>query len=217
MAVGGEKFLKLAEAVKGMGPEGIAYLAERLAKGENTATRFLAAALFEHLADPAAAPSLVEALQGDPDALVRRMASHALAVAQMEKGYDALERAMIADQDWGVRVNSAYGLAKVGRPQGLDTLVKAYESEETPAEYRISILGGISDVAAPSTAPLFRRILAEKEDMTYLYLAINAIEKMKDRDSLEALAHLVSHAKEDSVKEAAKRAYNSIVGQEVYK
>lgn len=217
MAVHGEKFLKLAEAAKGLGPEAVSMLAERLTKGENTATRFLAAALFEELADPAAAPSLVEALQNDPDSLVRRMASHAIAVGQMEKGYDALERAMIADQDWGVRVNSAYGLAKVGRPQGLDTLVNAYESPETPSEYRIAILGGISDVAAPSTAPLFRKILAEKDDMTYLYLAINALEKMMDRDSLDALANVIAHAKEDSVKEAAKKAYNTIVGQEIYR
>lgn len=215
--VHGEKANKLAEAAKELGADAINMLAERLTKGEDTATRFLAAALFEELADPAAAPSLVEALQNDPDALVRRMSSHALAVAQMEKGYDALERAMIADTDWGVRVNSAYGLAKNGRPQGLDALVNAYESPDTPGEYRISILGGIADVAAPSTAPLFRKILAEKDDLAYLYMAINTLEAMKDRGSLDALANLIVHAKEDSVKEAAKRAYNTIVGQEIYK
>ena len=118
---------------------------------------------------------------------------------------------MGGDKDWGVRVNSAYGLAKLGRDDGLRMLVDAYTSSESPAEYRLGILGGLADVAAPSTAPLFRRILSDTTDMSYLLTAVNALGKMKDagaRADLERLA--ATEGIPASVREAARKVADGL-------
>ena len=172
--------------------------------------RFLAAALLEGTADAAAVPALAEALKGDKDDIVRRMASHALAVLVAPAAEAPLRAAATGDADWGVRLNSAYGLAKLNHEDGLRILQQGYESPDTPAEYRPGILGGLADVAAPSTAPLFRRILGDTKDATYLLIAIHAVEKMKDAGSLPALQQLAQSSQPDLVKQAATKAIEAI-------
>lgn len=198
---------ELMKLVKEGGKGSLAFLAERLLKGGTSQERFLAGALLEGAGDAAALPALSEALKNDPDELVRRMASHALAVIGTEGAEVPLRTAMNGDKDWGVRVNSAYGLAKLGREDGLKLLETAYTSAETPAEYRLAVLGGLADVAAPSTAPLFRRILSDTKDMSYLFMAVGALAKMKDAGSRADLERLA--AAEDvpvSIREAARKA-----------
>lgn len=199
------------EEIKARGPAGLAFLAARLREGSTSQERFLAAAALGALEDPAAIPALAEALAKDPDDLVRRMASHAIATKALESGEAPLRAAMNGDQDWGVRVNSAYGLAKLGRDDGLRLLETSYGSNETPAEYRLGILGGLADVAAPSTAPLFRRILSDTKDMGYLLMAVNALGKMKDvgsRAELERLA--ATEGVPHSVREAARKVVDGL-------
>ncbi|HEX7901172.1 MAG TPA: HEAT repeat domain-containing protein [Planctomycetota bacterium] len=194
------------DEVKAKGAPAVAFLVARLRDGSTSQERFLAAAALEGAGDPAAVPALAEALRKDPDDLVRRMASHAIAVIGSDAGEAALRVAMGGDKDWGVRVNSAYGLAKLGRDDGLRMLEGAYGSAETPAEYRLAILGGLADVAAPATAPLFRRILADTTDVSYLLTAVNALGKMKDagaRADLERLA--ATEGIPQSVREAARK------------
>ena len=204
------KMKELVDAVKAAGKPGLDFLADVLRTSKSATERFMAAAVLEGVGDPAAVDALAFALKGDGDDMVRRMASHALAVMKAPPAEAPLRAATTEDTDWGVRVNSAYGLAKLGRDDGLQILQKAYESAETPAEYRLAILGGLADVAAPSTAPLFRRILADTKDASYLLVSISALEKMKDVEAIPALERVAASTQPDMVKQAATKAIDAI-------
>jgi HEAT repeat protein len=205
-AYGSPDFQELAKLVKEGGKEAIELLARSLLKGAKSGERFIAAALLEAAGDAAAIPALSEALKSDADLMVRRMASHAIAVIGTEAAESPLRGAMTGDQDWGVRVNSAYGVAKLGREDGLAMLQNAYASADTPAMYRAAILGGLADVAAPSTAPLFRKILSDTKDETFLFMAIGALAKMKDEASRPDLERVASSELPESIREAARKA-----------
>ena len=204
------KMKELIDAVKAAGKPGLDFLANVLRTSKSATERFMAAAVLEGVGDPGAVDALAFALKGDGDDMVRRMASHALAVMKAPSAEAPLRAATTDDSDWGVRVNSAYGLAKLGKDDGLQILQKAYESAETPAEYRLAILGGLADVAAPSTAPLFRRILADTKDVSYLLVSIGALEKMKDAESIPALERVAGSSQPDMVKQAASKAIDAI-------
>lgn len=209
-AFGNPKMKELVDAVKASGKPALDYLSNLLRTSKSATERFVAAAVLEGAGDPAAADALAFALKSDGDDMVRRMASHALAVLKTPAAELPLRAASVDDPDWGVRVNSAYGLAKLGKDDGLRMLQQSYESAETPAEYRLAILGGLADVAAPSTAPLFRRILADTKDASYLLISIGAIEKMKDAESIPALERIAGSAQPDMVKQAARKAIDAI-------
>ena len=204
------KMKDLVEAVKASGKPALDFLANVLRTSKSATERFVAAAVLEGAGDPAAVDALTFALKGDGDDMVRRMASHALAMLKTPGAESPLRAAAIDDTDWGVRVNSAYGLAKLGKDDGLRILQQSYESSETPAEYRLAILGGLADVAAPSTAPLFRRILSDTKDASYLLLSIGALEKMKDAASVPALERIAASTQPDVVKQAATKAIDAI-------
>jgi HEAT repeat protein len=201
---------KILKAVKDAGPAGIEFLTGILRNSPSATERFLAAALLEGTKDPSAIPALAESLKLDKDPIVRRMSSHALAVLENPAAEDPLRAAMTGDKDWGVRANAAYGVAKLGRDDGLRLLRQAYESGDTPPEYRIPILGGLADVADPSTAPLFRKILAEAPDESYLLLAIHALEKMKDVQSLPELQRVAADDHPETIKQAAQKAVEAL-------
>lgn len=203
-------FGKLIQDFKASGKEGLDLLLKTLRTSTSATERFLAAAILEGVGDPAAVPALADILKADTDALVRRMASHAIAVLGAPEGEAPLRGASTGDADWGVRVNSAYGLAKLKHDDGLRLLQQAYESPDTPPEYRIPVLGGLADVAAPSTAPLFRRILEESKDMSYLLMSIGALSKMKDVASIPTLERLAGSDQPEMVKQAAAKAVASI-------
>jgi HEAT repeat protein len=204
------QFKKTLEAIKAEGKAAIDFLANILRTSKSATERFMAAALLEGAGDPAAVDSLAQVLKGDGDDMVRRMASHALAVLGAPAAEAPLRAATTEDTDWGVRVNSAYGLAKLGKDDGLRILRESYESADTPAEYRLAILGGLADVAAPSTAPLFRRILADTKDTSYLLMSIGALAKMKDTESIPSLEKVAGSTQPDMVKQAATRAIETI-------
>lgn len=204
------KFKEALEAVKAAGKPGIDFLANILRTSKSATERFMAAALLEGAGDASAVDSLAHVLKGDGDDMVRRMASHALAVLGSPSAEAPLRAATAEDTDWGVRVNSAYGLAKLGKDDGLRILRESYESSETPAEYRLAILGGLADVAAPATAPMFRRILSDTKDASYLLMSIGALAKMKDAESIPALEKIAGSGQPEMVKQAATRAIETI-------
>ncbi len=203
-------FSETVKAVKEAGRPAVDFLMNVLRSSASAAERLLAVALLEGAADAAAVPALAEALKGDKDDIVRQMAAHALAVLVSPAAEEPLRAAATGDADFGVRLNSAYGLAKLKHEDGLRILQQGYESPDTPAEYRLPILGGLADVADPSTAPLFRRILTDTKEAGYLLTAIHALEKMKDAGSLPALRQLVQSAQPDLVKQAATKAIEAI-------
>ena len=165
----------------------------------------MAAALLEGLKDAAAVLALAKALESDGDQLVRRMASHALAMMGSEEAVEPLRAAMTGDSDWGVRVNSAYGVAKLGGDDGRMLLETSYLSSETPAEYRLGILGGLADVGSPASLPIFRRILEDTRDSGYVFLVVNGLKKIgtpEARSDLERIA--ASEDLPQTIREAAR-------------
>ncbi len=201
---------EIIQGLKASGANAVATIAEQLRDTTSNQDRFLLVALLEGLGDPAAIPVLEAPLKTDSDLLVRRMASHAAALIGTDAAISLLRPAMQQDEDWGVRVNSAYGLAKLKQQDGLDTLTQFYTSDSTPAEYRLPVLAGLADVGAPSTGPLFRQILADTTDPGYVLIAIGALEKMKDPQSLPTLQNLVATTKSDTIRQAAQRAIESL-------
>lgn len=196
--------------------EAVRRLGEMLLHGKSAAERGIAAFFLASMDDPAAIGYLEKSLRDERDDFVRRCSSNVLARMEKPAANAALREAMQNDKDWGVRVNSAYGLAKNGDRDGLDTLVGYYDSQEA-REFRVSILQAIADVAEPSTAPLFRKVLSQPSDSGLLLMAIPALGKMKDRESLPLLAAVIQDNPSESVTDAAKKAYNAIAGQDVYK
>lgn len=215
-AMGDGDFIKLRDAFRKRPAESVKKLGELLLNGKNAQVRAVAALMIEAVGDGSAVPWLEKSLKEEKDDLVRRCSSHAAALIRGEGYAPVLLQSMRSDTDWGVRVNSAYGLAKGGNDEGLQTLLAFYDSPEAK-DYRIAVLGGIADVAHPTTAPMFRKMLAESSDVTLLSLSISAIEKMKDQASLPLLAQIVQGTAPESARNAAKKAYNTISGQEVYK
>jgi HEAT repeat protein len=207
---GSKEMQELADSAKASGKSGIARVVDQLQNSTSSQERFLAAALLEKIGDPSALPALDATLKNDSDLMVRRMASHAAAVIGTDAAAGVLRPAMTHDEDWGVRVNSAYGLAKLGQQDGLDTLVQFYTSPETPAEYSLAILGGLADVAAPTTGPLFRKVLADTTDPGYMLIAIGALEKMKDAQALPDLQRIAASAKSETIRQAAQRAIDNL-------
>lgn len=204
------KFGETLDAVKAQGKPAIDYLANILKTSKSATERFMAAALLEGAGDAGGVDALAGVLKNDSDDMVRRMASHALAVLGAPAGEAPLRDATVNDSDWGVRANSAYGLAKLGKDDGLKLLREFYESPSTPPEYRLPVLGGLADVANPSTAPLFRKILTDTKDASYLLLSIGALEKMKDAESLPALQAIADSTQPEMIKQAAAKAVAAI-------
>jgi len=209
-AYGSKEMVELADDIKVSGKDGLRLVTDQLQNSTSPQERFLAAALLEKIGDPAALPALEAALKNDSDLLVRRMASHAAALIGTDAAVNVLRPAMLNDEDWGVRVNSAYGLAKLKQPDGLETLQRYYTSPETPAEYSLAILAGLADVAAPTTGPLFRKVLADTTDPGYVLIAIGALEKMKDTQAVADLQRIATTSKSDMVRQAAQRAIDNI-------
>jgi HEAT repeat protein len=201
---------ELTDGVKASGTNGVRMVIEQLQSSTSPQDRFLLVALLESSGDPSALPVLDTTLKTDSDLMVRRMASHAAALIGSDAAVNVLRPAMLSDEDWGVRVNSAYGLAKLKQQDGLDTLQQFYASKDTPAEYRLAILGGLADVAAPSTGPLFRQILNDTTDAGYVLIAIGALEKMKDTQALPDLQRIAASSKSDMIRQAAQRAIDSL-------
>jgi HEAT repeat protein len=195
---------------QGGGKPAVEFLIDALRNSKSSTDRFIAAALLGAAGDPSAVDALAFALKGDSDKVVRRMASQALAMMGAPDAEGPLRGATTGDADWGVRANCAYGLAKLGKEDGLRILKEFYESPDTPSEYRLGILGGLADVAAPSTAPLFRKILSDTKDEAYQLISITALEKMKDVESIPALQRVVESTQPEMVKQAASKAIETI-------
>ena len=145
------KFKETLEAVKAAGKPGMEFLANILRTSKSATERFMAAALMEGSGDASEVDSLAHVLKGDGDDMVRRMASHALAVLGSPAAESPLRAATTEDTDWGVRVNSAYGL-----PSSARTTASASSARATSRRRRRRSTGWRSWAAWP-TSRLRRR------------------------------------------------------------
>lgn len=214
-AMQNEDMARLVKALRALGDEGVDMATEWLLTADSPNARFVAAATLEGLADERSVTALSQALAEDESMLVRRMAAHAIALSGFESGADALRKAADNDADWGVKANSLYGLGKQGDLASVDRLEELYGSEQTPAQYRQGLLGGLADIASPQSAPLFRRLLTNSEDLAQLNLALMAVQKLADSSFLPDLDAVINNQSlDETVREGARKVYNDIAGFE---
>ncbi len=204
----------LIRELAAMGPEGIAVLAKLLETG-NQDQRFGAAALMAKLMDAGAVPHLEKAVFGgdnDDNVLVQRMASSALAGIGGEASIPAMERILEHDLDWGVRTNAAYGLAQMGRKEGIDWVRENYQSQ-TDSAAKLSLLAVMSQVGDPSYLPDLHETLKTETEYSKRYLAMRGIAKAARDESLPLLEGIMNNPEEDKmIVTEAKKAYDEIKG-----
>ncbi len=198
---------KLVARFRALGDTGLELLTTLLRDAETSESRVLAAAILEKLGDRHAIPALDQALN-DEDVLVRRMASHALATLDDDGAIAALERAMYDDRDWGVRANAAYGLARLGRQQGIDALRRFYEDASIDPASKLAVLGGMAEVGEIGYADIFRPLLTDEHaELTYRLLALHWAARARDAQTRDAIEQMVRDPRTPpSLREAARRA-----------
>jgi hypothetical protein len=134
------KTAELAEKLRDLGEEGRVFLGRALTD-EDRMVRFAAAAVAEHLKDPALIRDLELSALEDDDFIVRRMAAHALAFYKNPDAGDSLLAIVEAEAaDSGVRLNAWFGLADLGRPEAAATFEKVLRGSggDAPAELVVS-------------------------------------------------------------------------------
>jgi HEAT repeat protein len=200
-----------------LGKEGIKKLGELLKSSESAAERFTIAMLLEELADPAAIPYLSVVLGSDSDTLVRRGCSHALAMIGTEQIIAPLLQAINNDADMGVRINSAFGLARINRQEGKEFLIQVYQDKNNQAFMRLAACQALSMVADRSMLEFFRQVRTEEKDIGYQLWIIQAYQKIGTQEVLPELLEMYQQSTDQTVREAARKAYNNIAGEELLK
>jgi len=206
----------LVERFRALGPDGVGLLSEML-RDPSSSSRFLAAAILEGLHDPASIAAL-GAATSDPDVLVQRMASHALAVMNHKDAVPSLERAMNEGADWGVRANAAYGLAKLGEKSGSDYLLAMWRDKKDPMAPMVA-LGALADVGSPEFSAELRPLIGDPaKDLGARLQAMLCAAKAKDKDAIPMLEGVIaSPDATESLKDAARKAVNEITGEARHK
>ncbi|MBI4568647.1 MAG: HEAT repeat domain-containing protein [Planctomycetes bacterium] len=212
-----QEFKEWVEALKASGTSYADRFGEALAHGKTNSEKFVAAATMEALKDPKAVPYLDNALQNESDNLLRRMVSHALAFIDTPDAIPALERG-VADDEPGVAVNSAFGLAKLGNQTGVDHLLRVGGEKENPM--RLAAIQSMMLVKNDQFRPFLWKLLdAEKsaKDPTARILGIHALANNATADDLDRLKGLIEDpAEQPNIKEEARKVYNKVAGEKVY-
>ncbi|MEZ4465562.1 MAG: HEAT repeat domain-containing protein [bacterium] len=204
----------LMKELAALGPEGIKILSAMLKSGTDD-ERFVAAAMLEKLGDPSAVPALADLLF-DPkndNTLLQRMASHAMAIIGGEEAVGPLERVLEGEMEWGIKANSAFGLAQMGRESGIDWMLETYTNASDPT-VAAALLPAMAEVGDPSYLPVFHRILQEESEYSKRYVALHGITKTGSRESLPVLQAIIDDPKADrALVTAAQKALGEISGE----
>lgn len=205
---------KTAELVKKariLGQEAIVEIGAVLLESQDATARFAAAAILEKLGDPAAIAVLSQSLGTESDRLVRRMASHAIALIGDEAGIAALQK-LDDDSDIGVRINAAFGLAKVKAPGGLKAYQSFYDSPDTDEFLKVAMLGGFTLLKDPDAVPFLERVYFKSDDLKTKIIVVAALGETPGEQSADLLTRIIASEPEDSVFEAAQKAYKASTG-----
>ena len=183
----GEEFNRILEWVVRAKEDELVAFGAALRADPRDLVRFLGTAALAFSEHKAAVGTLAESLTDD-DLLVRRAASNALARHQTPEATAALEGALDRDPDMGVRLNSAFALALRGNDRGLEHLVAAHRSPETPENMKTNIFWMLTQVDDERVAPVFREVLADDRNPDHQLLALGMLEKLKDPGALPVIA-----------------------------
>ncbi|MCR4317588.1 MAG: HEAT repeat domain-containing protein [Planctomycetes bacterium] len=192
-------------------------LAGKLANG-SVFERFAAAAVMEGLGWEENIPHLSSALQRDQDPLVRRMSSHALAFTDSPNVVPALEQALANDAEEGVRVNSAFGLAKQEQQSGIDYIKALAIDENANPQMRLGAIQSMLIIPNEQFKPAVWHNLDNSKDMTVRVISMMALKAIGgNEDDLDKLTLIIENPEEQpNIRQTARQVYNAIAGREVY-
>jgi len=144
----------------------------------------------------------------------RRVASHGLAFSGNEEAKPLLLEMAKHDPDRGTRANSAFGLDRMGDPQGVPLYFKAMDeafAEKDPVA--VQYLGGIS-LMGDRALPAARERLTKYSDWQAKIALIHYIQSRKDKDSVNVLSALArDETQTAAVRKAAEGAIKTIEGE----
>jgi HEAT repeat protein len=141
----------------------------------------------------------------------RRVASHGLAFSGSEAMKPLLRELAREDPDRGTRANSAFGLDRMGDPEGIPLYFKATDEafrEQDPLA--VMYLAGLP-LMGDRALPAARDRLGKYSDWQAKLQLINYIQGRKDRGSLNLLSEIARDATQNaSVRKAAESAIRTI-------
>lgn len=210
---GEEAVAELRELFRRAGPEGVAGLIEDFRSGEiDLGSMTLLAHALAQSGDPAALAALTGVL-ADPDSglMAHRLASHGLAFIDDESVVPALLVAAREDPDSGARANAAFGLARRGRPEGMELYAAATDEafrKGDPAA--LQYLSGFA-LLGKTAVPAVRERLDTYKDPQARIVLIELLREQGDQESIPKLRGLVADpAVGRDVREAAEKALRQL-------
>lgn len=150
------KTAKLVADLRALGDEGLNLLLGMM-ESETPADRMLAAKLLGDLADSRAVEALAKAAEDENDR-VASMASQALALMGEPSAKDALRRLYdnAPESRPGIRINSLFGLCKLGESKAITQAQEFFTSTEVPEAYKRALGNGILLLDTPHVVPVVR-------------------------------------------------------------
>jgi len=147
--------------------------------------------------------------------LERRVASHGLAFSGAESVKPLLRELAKEDPDRGTRANSAFGLDRMGDPEGVPLYFKATDEafvEKDPLA--LVYLGGLV-LMGDRALPAARERLKKYEDWQAKVQLISYIQSRKDKASLNLLTEIArDESQNDAVRKMAEGAIKTIEAAE---
>lgn len=202
----------VAADLRTMGDAGTEALARVLANGTSSDERRAAAQLLGELQDPRALPLLRDILDKDSDVLLRRAAAAGLRRLEMPETVPVLEALLgNAEEDRFVRMSAAYGLAQLGKLQGVSGLTQIFDESNLDGRGRDMAFRALKSLDDERSLPFMRQVVTSGDELSYRLQAIRFLEAHNDRQSLVALEGIMqSPTEQASIRDAATRAHATI-------
>ena len=203
---------EVAADLRAMGDAGMEALARVLANGTSSDERRAAAQLLGELQDQRALPLLRDILDKDSDVLLRRAAAAGLRRLEMPETIPVLEALLAnAGEDRFVRMSAAYGLARLGKLQGVSGLTQIFDESNLDGRGRDMAFRALRSLDDERSLPFMRQVVTSGDELSYRLQAIRFLEAQGDRQSLVALERIMqSPTEQASIRDAATRAHAAI-------
>jgi hypothetical protein len=210
-----QQMREVAADLRAMGDAGTEALARVLANGTSSDERRAAAQLLGELQDPRALPMLKDILDKDSDVLLRRAAAAGLRRLDTPETIPVLEGLLgNAEEDRFVRMSAAYGLAQMGRLQGVNGLTQIFDEANVDGRGRDMAFRALKSLDGDSSLPFMRQVVTSGDELSYRLQAIQFVEAHGDRQSLPALERIMqSPTEQPSIRDAATRAHTTIIAR----
>jgi len=142
----------------------------------------------------------------DKDFLVRRMSSHALALMESAKAGDALlEVLQKENDDMGVKINAWYGLAKLKRPEAVDTFENVLDAAggDIPCDLLVNAALDVS-IGNPTLLPALQKAYNRKQVSTWIKSKI--LQVLGKAEGVEYAPFLKGVAADSATEEALRKS-----------